>query len=154
MTTTLQSTERQQLATFYLGDLRFGVDILEIQEINRERDMTEVPHTPRHVRGVINLRGEVVSILDLKCILALGEAACEKSSRNIILHGEGEPVGLMVDRLSDVVDIDLAEVEPPPANIAGVDARFMRGVFQLEDELLVLLKIGELTAAPEAHQRS
>jgi len=142
--------EELQLSTFYLGDLRFGVDILEIQEINRQRDLTLVPHTPQEVRGVINLRGEVVSVLDLRSILGLGEVSLGRESRNIILHSGEELVGVLVDRLSDVVAIAPNDLQPPPANISGVDSRFMQGVLQLEDELIVVLRIKELLATPEA----
>jgi purine-binding chemotaxis protein CheW len=147
-------SDSMQLATFYLDDLRFGVDITEIQEINRQHNLTEVPHTPRHVRGVINLRGEVVTVLDLRTILGLGNTKFVRTSRNIILQGQGEPVGLLVDRLSDVVTIERDVLEPPPANIAGVDARFMYGVYQMEGELMVILKIEELASPLESAIRS
>ncbi len=143
-----KSTELQ-LGTFYLGGLRFGVDILEIQEINRQRDLTLVPHTSKQVRGVINLRGEVVSVLDLGTVLGLGEIVFGQQTRNIVLHSGGELVGVLVDRLSDVVAIDSRNLQPPPANISGVDARFMMGVHQMDEELIVVLKIEELLAPPE-----
>ncbi len=143
-----------QLATFYLDGLRFGIDITEIQEINRQHSVTKVAHTARHVRGVINLRGEVVSVLDLRVILNLGEAAFGRSARNIILHGDGEPVGLLVDSLSDVVNVELSELEPAPANIAGVDARFMLGIQQMASELLVVLRVDELAALQESGSRN
>jgi len=148
-TEAVRETREMQLATFYLGDLRFGVDILEIQEINRQRDLTLVPHTPCHVRGVINLRGEVVSVLDLRTILGLGRIEFERQTRNIILRPDGEPVGLLVDRLSDVLSIDANQLDPAPANISGVDARFMLGVHQLDSELIVVLRIDELFAPVE-----
>jgi purine-binding chemotaxis protein CheW len=138
-----------QLGTFYIGGLRFGVDILEIQEINRQRDLTLVPHTAKQVRGVINLRGEVVSVLDLGTVLGLGEIVFGQHTRNIVLHSGDELVGVLVDRLSDVVAINPNDLQPPPANISGVDARFMVGVHQLADELIVVLKIEELLAPPE-----
>jgi purine-binding chemotaxis protein CheW len=142
-------TDELQLATFHLGDLRLGVDLLEIQEINRQRDLTLVPHTSRHVRGVINLRGEVVTVLDLRSILGLGEIELSRETRNIVLHSGDEPVGLLVDRLSDVVTVSVAELQPPPANISGMEARFMLGVHQQEGELLVVLRIDEVLAPGE-----
>ncbi len=148
-----ESTELQ-LGTFYIGDMRFGVDILEIQEINRQRDLTLVPHTPKQVRGVINLRGEVVSVLDLGMVLGLGEIEFGQKTRNIILHSGDELVGALVDRLSDVVAIDPSDLQPPPANISGVDARFMMGVHQLDEELIVVLKIEELLAPSETASAS
>jgi len=138
-----------QLATFLLGDLRFGVDLLEIQEINRQRDLTLVPHTPPEVRGVINLRGEVVTVLDLRRVLGLGEVELGRATRNIILRSGEESVGVLVDRLGDVVRVEASELQPPPANVSGLDARFMLGVHQQEDELLVVLRIEEVLATQE-----
>jgi purine-binding chemotaxis protein CheW len=135
-----------QLATFYLDNIRFGIDLLEIQEINRQRDLTPVPHTAQHVRGVINLRGEVVSVLDLRAMLGLGEFEITSGTRNIILHSGGEPVGVLVDCLSDVVSLTSGELQALPANTSGLDARFMVGVHQLETELVVVLRMEELFA--------
>ena len=139
-----------QLATFYLDGLLFGIDILEIQEINRQRDLTLVPHTLQQVRGVINLRGEVVSVLDLRRVLGLGSIELGQDTRNIVLHYGGELVGVLVDRLSDVASVYADDLQQPPANISGVDARFMLGVHQLEGELIVLLSVEEILAVPEA----
>ena len=139
-----------QLATFYLKDQLFGIDICEIQEINRQREFTMVAHTPDYVRGVINLRGEVVSILDLRTILGLGETEFGCQTRNIILRSNGEPVGLVVDRLSDVTTVPINEIEPALANIPGVSARFMFGVYQLAAELIVILKVEELFTPAES----
>lgn len=142
-------SDELQLATFLLGDLRFGVDLLEIQEINRQRDLTQVPHTPPEVRGVINLRGEVVTVLDLRRVLGLGEVELGRATRNIILRSGEESVGVLVDRLGDVVRVEASELQPPPANVSGLDARFMLGVHQQEDELLVVLRIEEVLATQE-----
>lgn len=142
-------SDELQLATFLLGDLRFGVDLLEIQEINRQRDLTLVPHTPPEVRGVINLRGEVVTVLDLRRVLGLGEVELGRATRNIILRSGEESVGVLVDRLGDVVRVEASELQPPPANVSGLDARFMLGVHQQEDELLVVLRIEEVLATQE-----
>ncbi len=133
-----------QLATFFLGDYCFGIDLLEIQEINRQRDLTEVPHTAEHVRGVINLRGEVVTVLDLRTMLGLAPLEFTRLTRNIILQSGGEPVGLLVDRLADVVSATTGDLQAPPANVAGVEARCILGVHQTEEQLVVVLRLEEL----------
>ncbi len=133
-----------ELATFYVGDLLMGIDIQQTQEINRQVEVTVVPHCPEWVRGVINLRGEVVTVLDLRNILGMEPMEITNDSRNIIVHMNGENIGLLVDKIADVVITDVDRIEPAPANISGIEGKFFKGVYQLEKELLVLLDINEL----------
>ncbi len=139
-----------QLATFYVDDVLLGINIREIQEINRQRDITTVPHTPASVRGVINLRGEVVTVLDMRTIFGLGVTDFQRSTRNMILRSEGEPVGLLVDRLADVVTVLEQDIDAPPANVSGIDAQFMRGVVKLPTEIVVVVKVEEVCACTES----
>ena len=136
-------------STEHLADIEAELLAIESQEINRQRDLTLVPHTPPEVRGVINLRGEVVTVLDLRRVLGLGEVELGRATRNIILRSGKESVGVLVDRLGDVVRVEASELQPPPANVSGLDARFMLGVHQQEDELLVVLRIEEVLATQE-----
>lgn len=146
MTTTVEekrarSTDPMQFATFCVGDQLMGVDIRRIQEINRNVEMTPVPHAPEFVRGVINLRGDVATVIDLRTILGLTPAEFTSKTRNVIIETDGEPVGLLVDRVADVITAQTADIEPPPANVGGMDGRFFRGVYKLETELLVLVDV-------------
>ena len=115
-----------QFSTFYVGDLLMGIDIQQVQEINRQVEMTGVPHAPEHVRGVVNLRGEVVTVLDLQIILGLGSTSVTGRSRNVIVDLNGEKTGLLVDRIADVVIAQSSEIESPPANVSGIDGRLDR----------------------------
>jgi purine-binding chemotaxis protein CheW len=138
-------TDRElELATFYVGDMLMGIDIRQIQEIGRQVESTGVPHAPTHVRGVVNLRGEVVTVIDLRTVLELPSSSVTQQTRNVIVNSKGERVGLLVDRVADVVIVATSEIEPPPANLAGVDGRFFTGVFKLENELLIILDVEEV----------
>lgn len=147
MTTITQpsaATGSLQLATFYLGDLLLGIDIGNIQEITRMSVITPVPHAPPLVRGVINLRGEVVTIVDLRRVLSLGDPTGAGTARNVIIQFEGELIGLMVDRVSDIVTLDPDEVTAPPANVSGVEGRFFTGVVTTDSDIIVFLDLNEV----------
>lgn len=130
-----------QFATFHVGNLLLGVDIRIVQEINRQTDVTAVPNAPPHVRGVINLRGEVATVIDLRTVLGLPRAEESKEARNLIVHSQGEPIGLWIDQISDILAVNPDEIDPPPSNIDGVNGRFFSGVHTLETEIVVLLDV-------------
>lgn len=145
-TTFLRATNAReiQLATFAVGDLLVGLEIGRIQEINRQLDVTPVPKAPGFVRGVINLRGEVVTIIDPRTILGLPPATITRTSRNLVIQSEGELIGMMVDRIADILTICSSTIAASPANIQGVDGRFFKGVYTTEREIVVLLDLDEL----------
>ena len=132
-----------QIATFHVDNLLLGLQIHQVQEINRHLEVTAVPHSPRVVRGVINLRGEVVTVVDRRQVLGLPTAELTKTSRNVVIHFGGELVGLMVDQIADILTIDANDIDPPPANISGVDGRFFKGVHTTKDEIVVILDVDE-----------
>jgi purine-binding chemotaxis protein CheW len=135
-----------ELATFYIGEALCGMDILKIQEINRLMDMTHVPQAPGYVMGILNLRGEIVTIIDLGKKLGLEALEFGESARNIIVNAENEHVGLMVTSIGDVVEADWQKVEPPPANIGGVQGVFFKGVFKMQDGLIGILDVDRVLA--------
>lgn len=137
----LVAGQKIQLAAFYLGDQLMAVDIHQVQEINRHVTTTPVPHAPDYVRGVVNLRGEVVTVLDLRAVLGMGPTTLTKDSRNVIVNWQGEKNGLLVDRVADVVTTDTNDIDHPPANVNGMDACFFQGVVKLEHDLLVVLDV-------------
>ncbi|MBL9164831.1 MAG: chemotaxis protein CheW [Planctomycetaceae bacterium] len=142
---TATAVERQ-FATFYVGHMLLGVDIRIVQEINRQNEITQVPHAPDYVRGVINLRGDVATVVDLRTILGLPKSDSDRQSRNLIVHHQGEAIGLLVDRISDILTLRGDEITPPPTNVDGVDGRLMSGVCTLESEIVVLLDIDAVLA--------
>ena len=133
-----------ELATFYVGEALCGMDILKVQEINKLMEMTKIPQAPHYVMGILNLRGQIVTIIDLCKKLGLPSTDVNDESRNIIVSSKGEYIGLLTERISDVVGIDWEKVEPPPANIGGVQERFFKGVLKTEDRLIGILDVEEV----------
>ncbi len=133
-----------ELATFYIGSALCGIDILSIQEINKHFEVTTVPQAPEYVIGVLNLRGRIVTILDLGRKLGLSEIEKTKKSRNIIVHSQDEHIGLMVDAISDVVTVEADLIEPAPSNISGLKGKFFQGVMKTRNALIGILDIQEV----------
>lgn len=130
-----------ELATFYVGDALCGMDILKVQEINKLMDMTQVPQAPDYVMGILNLRGQIVTIIDLGKKLGLSAVDIDEAARNIIVNSDSEHIGLLVSRIGDVVEADWRRVEPPPVNIGGVRGVFFKGVFKMQDRLIGILDV-------------
>ncbi|MBW1895908.1 MAG: purine-binding chemotaxis protein CheW [Deltaproteobacteria bacterium] len=128
-----------ELTTFYVGDALCGMDILNVQEINKHMEMTKVPQAPDCVKGILNLRGQIVTIIDLGEKLGLATTELSEESRNIIVNSKGEYIGLMVQRIGDVVQADWETVESPPANIGGVQGKYFKGVFKTKNSLIGIL---------------
>ncbi|MBI5017384.1 MAG: chemotaxis protein CheW [Deltaproteobacteria bacterium] len=141
-----------QLVTFHVGQEEFGVDILDVREINRLMDITRVPHAPEFVEGVINLRGQVIPVVDLRRRFGLEAAGRDKNNRIVVLELGGKVVGFLVDSVSEVLRVSKTLVEPPPAIAGGIDTDYIRGVVKLEDRLLVLLDLQRLLNRGEAKE--
>jgi len=121
------------------------MDILKIQEINKLVEITPVPQAPAYVRGILNLRGQIVTVIDLCKKLGLPEAHVDKEeSRNIVVNSGSEYVGLLVERISDVVRAQWDDVQPPPANIGGVQGKYFEGIYKTENRLIGILNTEEV----------
>jgi purine-binding chemotaxis protein CheW len=142
-------TDELEISSFYLGDALMGVPIDQIEEINHQFDLTPVPHTPAYVRGLINLRGQVVTVIDLRVALGLEPADQTRQSCNVVVRSRGEQIGIAVDRIADVVRTRWADVEPSPANVAGVDGQYFRGICKLPEGLLVILDVEKILSADQ-----
>jgi len=131
-----------ELVTFYIGTSLCGIDIGDIQEINKQTaNLTWVPNAPDYVIGVLNLRGMIVTILDLGKKLGLSPLKLGKTSRNIIVHYGDELVGIMVDEVSEVLSAKADNIEPAPANLGGVQGKFFCGVLKTDRHLIGILDI-------------
>jgi purine-binding chemotaxis protein CheW len=135
------TTDIIEFATFYVGDALCGIDIQKIQEINKLAEMTKVPQTPEYVLGILNLRGQIVTVIDLSKKLGLGEGDFSQASRNIIVNSASGHVGLLVRRIGDVVAADMNHRERPPANMGGIQGDFFSGVYKTETQLIGLLNM-------------
>ena len=141
-----QNRPTVELATFYIGEALCGMDILNVQEINKLMDMTKVPQAPIYVTGILNLRGQIVTVVDLGKKLGLTSTELSESTRNIIVNSENEYIGLLVSSISDVVEAQWDKVEDPPANIGGVQGAFFKGVYKTQDRLIGILDVNKVLA--------
>ena len=132
------------LATFYVGDALCGMNILKVQEINKLTRMTKVPHAPDYVLGILNLRGQIVTIIDLGKKLGLGETGVGNDPRNIIVNSAGSYIGMLVRKIGDVVEADMTKKERPPANMRGIQGEFFTGVYKTQSHLIGILDIDKV----------
>lgn len=139
----------RQLVTFKIEDDEFGVDILKVQEINRMMTITRIPNAPDFVEGVINLRGKIIPIVDLRKKLGFPSKEYDKSTRIIVIELEGIVLGFIVDSVSEVLRIPSNTIEPPPSIIRGIESEFIEGVGKLEDRLLILLELKKIFSVAE-----
>jgi purine-binding chemotaxis protein CheW len=139
-----------QYLTFALGAEEYGVPILKVQEIRGYAPITPIPNTPAHIEGVMNLRGAIIPVVDLRRKLAM--PATERSSFTVIVvvNVGTRVMGVIVDAVSDVLDIPRTDVQPPPDFGAHVDARFIDGMARAGDKLVVLLDITRVLSEDEA----
>ena len=130
-----------QLVVFKLGREFYGISILRVQEIKRMADITRVPHAPEYIKGVINLRGSVLPVIDLKKCLDLPPEEYTDNTRIVIIKVEEIVFGVTVDAVSEVTAIDSGSIEPPTNVVSGVNAQYLSGVGKFEDRLIILLNL-------------
>ncbi len=133
--------ELLQLVSFNIGDEEFGVDILQVQEINRMLEVTRVPNAPEYVDGVINLRGKVIPIIDLRRRFGMERKPHDKNTRIVVVELSKQVVGFVVDAVQEVLRIPKSVTEPPPSIAGGVHEEYITAVGKLEDRLLILLDL-------------
>ena len=128
-----------QLSTFFVADLFFGVDVLRVQEVLRFQQMTHVPRAPEVIEGLINLRGQIVTAIDLRRRLGLPPRAGGQVPTNMVIRTDDGAVSLLVDEIGDVLDVDAATYERPPENLDPAAREIIHGVYKLKDRLLLVL---------------
>jgi purine-binding chemotaxis protein CheW len=131
--------ERRQFCTFFLDGLRFGVDVRKVQEVVPYQEMTRVPLAPATVRGLLNLRGQIITGIDLRRRLELPERSPERLPMNVVLRGEETPVSFLVDEIGEVIEVDTETGEAPPDTLRGRVRELIHMVYSLPDELLLVL---------------
>ena len=130
-----------QWLTLSLGKETYALDIRQISEIIKPREVTEIPRTPDFILGIISLRGIIVPVFDLGRRLRLTPAQLGPMARIIVCHAEGRSAGLLVDRISQVVSLPERSVEPPPSVLSGLDRDLLAGVGRVQDRMLILLHL-------------
>lgn len=131
--------ERRQFCTFFLDGLRFGVDVQKVQEVVPYQAMTRVPLAPAMVLGLLNLRGQIVTGIDLRRRLELPERPADRLPMNVVLRGEDSPVSFLVDEIGEVIEVAADTWQRPPDTLQGRVRDLIQGVCPLEDELLLIL---------------
>jgi purine-binding chemotaxis protein CheW len=143
------SGDVNQYLTFSLGEEEYGIEILKVQEIKGYSAITYIPNTPPHIKGVMNLRGTVIPVVDLRAKFGMPAVEYNKFTVIIVLTVGEKILGLVVDAVSDVLNIAPGEVRPAPDFGSRVDTKFISGVASVNDKLAVLLDINKLLSEDE-----
>jgi len=147
-----------QLVVFLLkqGDIicEYGIPIIQVQEIINMTRPTRLPQAPDFVEGIINLRGNIIPIIDLKKRFSMGASEITSDTRSIVVEVDGQKVGIIVDEVSEVLRLANSEIEPPPAVIGGISAEYLTGVGKLGDRLLILLDMNKILNENEKKELS
>ncbi len=156
MTETIKfGQENQRLAvSCFVGSALCGVDTEPVQEIVKVGQITPVYHAPDYVVGIMNLRGRVVTVIDLGMKLDLGATPVSQDSRILIITWQGEALGLLIDNVLGVVPVDRAEMKPAPENVRGVQSDMVEGVCQVDGRLMALLNLRSVLALDDEHARN
>lgn len=128
-----------QYCTFYLDGYYFGLDVLKVQEVIRYQEMTRVPLASPVVRGLINLRGQIVPAVDLRRRLELRDRPADQLPVNVVVQGDDGAVSLLVDEIGDVLEVSEELFERPPETLTGIQRELIRGAYKLPDRLLLIL---------------
>ncbi|HMK31357.1 MAG TPA: chemotaxis protein CheW [Terriglobales bacterium] len=136
----------QQFCTFFLQGLFFGVEVEKVQEVIRHQKTTPVPLAPEVVGGLINLRGQIVTAIDLRRRLALAERDPQFQPMNVVVRTDEAVVSLLVDEIGDVVEVEAGAFEPPPDTLQGSARELIQGAYKLKDRLLLLLDTQRVVA--------
>ncbi len=132
-------TDTHQYCTFFLDGHYFGLDVLKVQEIIRYQEMTRVPLAPPVVRGLINLRGQIVTALDLRRRLGLSDRPADQLPLNVVVQTNDGAISLLVDEIGDVLEVSEKSFERPPDTLAKPARELIRGAYKLPDRLLLIL---------------
>lgn len=138
------TTTLNQLCTFRLDTLYLGIDVLDVREVLHHAEVTEVPHADEAVEGLINLRGQIATTVDLRRRLEIEAREPDKEPLHVVILSDGEPVTLLVDAIGDVIDVDPETYEEPPATMTGVARELILGAYKLENELLLVLDVQQV----------
>ena len=143
------SSDDQQFLTFNLAEEFYGVDILKVQEIKGYTNVTKIPNTPDYLKGVLNLRGTIVPIVDLRMKFGMGVTEPTSFTVVVVVNVRNRVMGFLVDAVSDVLDLNAKDIQPPPQLGNTVDISFVAGIGNSNDHLVTLLDIDRVLTADE-----
>lgn len=131
----------KQLCTFYVGESYFGIPVEQVQEVVRPQPITPIPLAPKVVRGLINLRGQILTAIDLRSRLGLGQFDDEEKLMNVVVRTDESPVSFLVDEIGEVLDVNEDAFEAPPDTLQGDMRSLIGGAYMLERRLLLALSV-------------
>lgn len=140
----------QQFSTFAVADHFFGIEVVNVQEVIRHQEMTPVPLAPPEISGLINLRGQIVTAIDLRRRLALPDRPADRLPMNVVVRTEDASVSLLVDEIGDVLEVEDDSFERPPETLEGIARSLIRGAYKLEGRLLLVLDTERVMALAAA----
>ena len=144
-----EAGELRQFISFSVGEEEYGLELLRVKEVIRIREITWLPKAPSFVKGIINLRGDVIPIIDLRDKFGLEPKEATSTTRVIVVEVEGRLMGMVVDSASQVVRIPADQIDPPPPVLGGFSQEFITGVGKLEDKLIILLNADAVLTVEE-----
>jgi len=127
--------------TFFIAEQFYGIPVQDVQEVLQAQLMTRAPLAPPAVAGLMNLRGQIVTAIDVRCVMRVREDAIDSERMNLVIRHEGAEVSLLVDRIGDVVTVDENTIESPPETLQGVAREFVRGICPMDGQLLLLVDV-------------
>lgn len=142
--------EYKQYVNLLLNNEKYGIDIMDIEEILRMLDITKVPKAPSFVEGIINIRGKVIPIVDLRKKLGLPASDYTNSTRIIVVNLKGKQVGFIVDHVEEVLRVDSSLVDKAPSSSTGVDSSYIRGVARLQTGMVIILNVHQIFGKGES----
>ena len=145
-------SELLQLVSFKIGEEEFGIEILKVQEIIKMMFITKIPNTPEFIEGIINLRGRIIPVVDLRTRLGLTKQTHTKNTRIVVVELNNHIIGFVVDEVSEVIRITKDTTEEPPAMIGSINREFVTAIGKLEDRLLILLDLEKVFSSIEYEQ--
>jgi len=151
-------SENEQLCTFFLNGHFFGVPVQQVQEVIRYQEMTGVPLVPQVIRGLINLRGQIVTAIDLRRRLGMTDRPADQFPMNVVVRTDDGALSLLVDEIGDVIEVEEKTFEQPPETLKGMEREMIRGVHKLPERLLLVLDtaraVNVADTGPAAGERS
>jgi purine-binding chemotaxis protein CheW len=149
-----EEEEQLKVLTFNLGQEEYALNIMDIKEIIRPGEVTEVPRTPDYIQGILSLRGTIIPVFDVNGRLGLSTGESQSENRIVVVKWQEHLFGLLVDRVVQVMNIPLDRIDPPPEILGGVEGEFLRGVGKVDDRLIILLNLGRILGTEEPGQVS
>jgi purine-binding chemotaxis protein CheW len=139
--------ESRELLTFSLGQEEYGIDILKVQEIRGYETVTTIANVPEYIKGVVNLRGIIVPIVDMRIKFNMGNVGYDETTVVIILNLADRVVGMVVDGVSDVITLKAEQIKPSPEFGAGLDAQYLQGLGTVDERMIILVDIEKMMSS-------